>query len=905
MIESNIKVKRQKGDISTFLDKCRVKSGENFTHASMGGGVYDIPFDKIDDFFLLYMNAVKDDIPMHIVERHENIGPIVIDVDLRFDLGVTSRQYKKKHVKDLVRAYMDEIEHYFIIDKSNRTNKLRAFILERDAPRVDKNVVKDGIHIVFPYIISVPNVQYTIRNNILKKCPEIFKDMPLKNPMSDVIDKAVIKSNAWTMYMSSKPGCDPFKLSYILDSNLADVDLTKNKYKLVKLPKLLSIRGHKERTRIKEEYLDEFDKADTKKKMTNIKRKNNRQILEENDVKDIANLVNILADDRALNYQKWTELGWCLHNIDPNCEDLLDIWKEFSQQFPDKYDEAECDRLWDSAKEEGLTIGSLHYWAQTDDPEKYKLLKRISLDEYIEKSINCTNYDIAKVLHEMYKYNFVCASAKEKIWFEYKNHRWIEIDDAITLRKKISVELVNEYCRIITCNNTLLENPIEENAMLLGDLEFEIEADNTLVSKLTHDDKEELIRKNKIFAEITCKLKTTSFKDNIMRESRELFYNQRFLQEIDMNNHLLCFNNGIYDLKRDEFRDGNPEDMISFSTNIDYVPFDQSAEEVEEIFNFISKIQPKEELRDYMLTLLSSYLEGFNSDEHFNIWIGSGSNGKSKVIELFEDSFGDYCVKFPISMLVGKRSASGAPNPELMNSKGKRAGTFQEPNPNDVMNIGLMKEYTGGDKLTGRGMYAKVPITFKPQFQLLLACNHFPGVPGDDHGTWRRLCILEFNSKFCDNPDPDNPNEFKKDKKLSEQFGGWKEHFLSILIEYHKTYVEKGLHIPEEVTKYTKQFQKRSDRYMQFLDKVVEETSNVKDMVDISDLYEDYKEWVGDYYCGEKPSNKIDFIEYLEKKFKNKKLIKKKNRELKLCSHVLVDSIEDNDNTDDDTSGNE
>ena len=37
----------------------------------------------------------------------------------------------------------------------------------------------------------------------------------------------------------------------------------------------------------------------------------------------------------------------------------------------------------------------------------------------------------------------------------------------------------------------------------------------------------------------------------------------------------MCFNNGVFDFRDNIFRDGKPEDYITKSTHIDYVPIDQ------------------------------------------------------------------------------------------------------------------------------------------------------------------------------------------------------------------------------------------------------------------------------------------------------------------------------------------
>ena len=59
---------------------------------------------------------------------------------------------------------------------------------------------------------------------------------------------------------------------------------------------------------------------------------------------------------------------------------------------------------------------------------------------------------------------------------------------------------------------------------------------------------------------------------------------------------------------------------------------------------------PDYDVREYVLTLLGSFLHGSNKNERFNIWTGTGGNGKSKLIELFEKSIGDYNCKLPISL---------------------------------------------------------------------------------------------------------------------------------------------------------------------------------------------------------------------------------------------------------------
>ena len=53
---------------------------------------------------------------------------------------------------------------------------------------------------MFPYIISKPNIQLYIRDNILKKCSDLFSDINVINSTADIFDRSVISSNGWFLY---------------------------------------------------------------------------------------------------------------------------------------------------------------------------------------------------------------------------------------------------------------------------------------------------------------------------------------------------------------------------------------------------------------------------------------------------------------------------------------------------------------------------------------------------------------------------------------------------------------------------------------------------------------------------------------------------------------------------------
>jgi phage/plasmid-associated DNA primase len=140
---------------------------------------------------------------------------------------------------------------------------------------------------------------------------------------------------------------------------------------------------------------------------------------------------------------------------------------------------------------------------------------------------------------------------------------------------------------------------------------------------------------------------------------------------------------------------------------------------------------------------------------------------------------------------------------------------------------------------------------------MVLVCNHLPNVPSDDGGTWRRIRLVEFTSKFTANPDPEKENEFPIDTELSTRFIDWREHFMALLIQYYQIYKVEGIVEPEEVLKCTKEYQKNNDFYLEFVDSELEQ--NDMCFLSINDAFTLFKTWQRD----NAPSLKVKKKEFL------------------------------------------
>ena len=121
-----------------------------------------------------------------------------------------------------------------------------------------------------------------------------------------------------------------------------------------------------------------------------------------------------------------------------------------------------------------------------------------------------------------------------------------------------------------------------------------------------------------------------------------MVFNNVFLDE---KYYLIGFTNGVFDLKIKKFRDGQPDDHISMSTNVYYKPFSKEKLYNKHIESFFASILPNKNVREYFLTRLSTFgVSGENREEKAYFCTGSGSNGKSLTFKLMSEAFGDYYI---------------------------------------------------------------------------------------------------------------------------------------------------------------------------------------------------------------------------------------------------------------------
>lgn len=911
-------------DFEQYIKSHLTAKGESFTHTRIGdqklniyAGAYNISDDETSDFLKKYFKYVFVGGKQEYLTEKQLIedGPIMIDIDLRYDKTVTTRQHTEDHIIDAVMLYAEKLNELMTITQGAVVD---VYVMEKkDVNKLDDKT-KDGIHIIFG-IKTHKALQVLLRQKVMSELRVMWEDLPITNTWEDVLDEGITKGYVnWQLYGSRKPGHQAYMIKYHLiltyvDSvegwmpekqNIADFSTEKNLAKMsARYTKFPSFE-------MRETFKDEFEAAkqtlsksstkgggggggggaDGKKKYKlkiatkNSSGTNYADIDSEETLDALLEDVfeNISSCDYRIkethqytmclpvsyygpgSYNKWIRVGWALANTSPK---MFLTWIKFSCQANcrDTLKDSKGKFDWSCVKElyemwskfsfsnaDNLTHRSIMFWCKNDARAKYEEIRTETIDYFIDQTVQtATDFDLASVLYNMFKHNFVCVSIKNNIWYEYINHRWYEIDSGNTLRLYISKDMHHIYNKKITENITKNQQS-DPNAQVGDDM-----------SKYLHK-----------LADICTLLKRTNSKNNIMREARELFYDKTFIEKLDQNPYLLCFNNYVIDFKNNCHRKGQPDDYISKCTNIDYVILDRHnkhAKTISEIEDFMCQLFPEKELRDYMWEHLASCLIGTNSNQTFNIYKGSGRNGKSKLVELMGKGLGTYKGTVPITLITQKRNTIGSTSSEVAQLMGVRYAVMQEMSKGDKMNEGIMKEITGGDPIQARALF-KDTVTFIPQFKLVVATNVDFEETSNDDGTWRRLRYVDFKSKFLEKPYEDEikfprsecPYQFPIDKHLDSKFDEWAPVLMAMLVE--RSYKSQGIVTDcKTVMSNSDQHREKLDYFTEFAkDKI---KSMLGDKIKKTELIETFKTWFNTNYGNKGLPKGKEITEFMDKRF--------------------------------------
>lgn len=329
----------------------------------------------------------------------------------------------------------------------------------------------------------------------------------------------------------------------------------------------------------------------------------------------------------------------------------------------------------------------------------------------------------------------------------------------------------------------------------------------------------------KLFRRHIKNTRNHSGKTNMIKESEHLLPIQP--EEFDKDLHLFNVQNGYLDLKTGKLHEHCKDRYFTKISNVEYTD-KADCPMWEEFLNQI--FNNDQELISYMQRAVGYSLSGSTEEQMMFILLGNGRNGKSVFLDIITDIFGSYSTNIQPQAIMVKQQSNNA-NPDIAKLAGARLVTTTEPNEGVRFDEGLIKQLTGGDRVTARFLYED-EFEYTPQFKLWMATNHKPFIRGTDDGIWRRLAIVPFNVQIP---------EHKVDKKLTHKLKREIDAILNWAVEGYLMWQREGLNEPQIIKDQRQEYRTEMDSIEAFIEECCIRESHVAERA--STLFQAYDNW--------------------------------------------------------------
>jgi putative DNA primase/helicase len=216
---------------------------------------------------------------------------------------------------------------------------------------------------------------------------------------------------------------------------------------------------------------------------------------------------------------------------------------------------------------------------------------------------------------------------------------------------------------------------------------------------------------------------------------------------------------------------------------------------------------------------------------------GLGENGKSTVIGAVVSTLSEYAALVPDKLLTG---GDNGHETVWMPLRGARLAYLEELPEEHVLPVARIKKLASTPQITAREI-GKNNVTWDATHVLIVSTNYFPRVNETDHGTWRRLAMVDYPHKFTGKA---------KDVRLKARLRtgkGQREAVLAWLVEGAKRWYASGGDlgvIPQSVADSTMEWRTEGDELGKFLAERVKVTGNLEDRLTTKDVLDHFNVWL-------------------------------------------------------------
>ena len=415
-------------------------------------------------------------------------------------------------------------------------------------------------------------------------------------------------------------------------------------------------------------------------------------------------------------------------------------------------------------------------------------------NKFAVKSVKIYNKTDSGNAHRLYdKFGDVIRySYNRKKWFFWDNRKW-QLDESGAIKK-----LADEIC-----------DDLYKEALLEQDEDLQKSAMKFAHKTESHNNKEAMIK-----------------------ECQHLYDIPASPNDFDAYlEYLNCFS-GVINLRNGELL---PHDSRLMLTKLCYSEYDNSGKKPKRWLKFLDEVtNGNKELQEYIQRCVGYSLHGSTQEQCVYFLYGMGNNGKSTFLDTLSDLFGDYANNTqPESLMMHSKLGGTGANSDIARLKSARFVTSEEPTEGVRLNEGLIKQLTGGSKITCRFLYGD-EFEYTPEFKLWVATNHKPVIRGTDFGIWRRIKLIPFEVNI--------PPE-KVDKNLKYKL---REEFPQILawaVEGCLKWQKYGIQEPKCVTDATAEYKKEMDLIAGFVEQCIVIDYDCREKIMASEMFSIYSKW--------------------------------------------------------------
>lgn len=319
-------------------------------------------------------------------------------------------------------------------------------------------------------------------------------------------------------------------------------------------------------------------------------------------------------------------------------------------------------------------------------------------------------------------------------------------------------------------------------------------------------------------------------KEAMVKETQHIDGIPILMEELDCYTDYLNCQNGIINLRTGELL---PHDSNFMMSRISYAEYDNSGKKPEMWLSFLNDVtNGDKELQEYLQKCVGYSLTGSIREQCAFFLYGLGNNGKSTFLDTIADLLGSYASNVQPDTIMMRKNDSGA-NSDIARLKSTRFVTSEEPTEGVRLNEGLVKQLTGGGKVTCRFLYGD-EFEYEPEFKIWIGTNHKPVIRGTDVGIWRRIRLIPFEVNI--------PKE-KVDKNLKYKLRKELPQILKWAVDGCIKWQQEGLELPKCVEQATKEYKVEMDILASFVDSCIEIDYINGDTISAQELFTLYGVW--------------------------------------------------------------